>query len=66
MIVELFDPKSFNEGVDQIFFFVNLFQLDIISIHDFMDKMIASQNAFGSVVWLGLLCLRYGSSTITI
>ena len=66
MIIELVDPKSFSEGVGQILFLINLFQLDIISIHDFMDKMIASHNVFGSVVWLGLFYLHYDSSTITI
>ena len=42
VVVELFDTEGFNEGVIQILLFVNLLKINVTSINDLSDKVIAA------------------------
>ena len=41
MIFELFDTEGFSKWVGQILFFVDLRKLDVTSIHDLSDQVVA-------------------------
>ena len=41
-VIELFDPKSFGEGVGYILFSVNLLKLDVTLIYDLSYKVIVT------------------------
>ena len=66
MIFELLDSKGISEWVDLVLFFINLLKIDVTSINDLSNKMIAMQNMFGSLMGLEFLYLSYGSSAVTI
>ena len=66
MIIELFDFNGFGKWVGQILLSVDLLKVDITSIHDFSDKVVAAQNMLGALLELRLLGLSYGSGAVTV
>ena len=44
MVIELFSPESFSEGVGQVFLSIDLSKIDVTSIFDLSYKVIAMQH----------------------
>ena len=66
MIIELLDFESFSKWVGQILPPVDLLKVNIISIHDLLDKVIMVQNMFGALMGSRLLSLSNGSSIVAV
>ena len=48
------------------FFSIDLLKLNVISIHDLSDKVVAMQNMFGALMGFWLFDLSNGSSAIVV
>ena len=65
-VVELLHRNGFSEWVSQILLSVDLLKVDVTSIHDFSDAMVAAQNMLRPLVCLWFLRLSNGSRAITV
>ena len=66
MVVELLHRNGFSEWIDQVLLSVDLQKVDVTSIHNFLDEMVAAQNMLRPLVCLRLLHLSNGSRAITV
>ena len=66
VVVELLHRNGFSEWVSQVLLLVNLLKIDVTSIHNFLDEMVAAQNMLRPLVCLGFLRLSNGSRAVTV
>ena len=66
MIIELLDFEGFSKWVGEIFFSIDLLKIDVTSIHELTDKVMATQNVFDFLIKLKFLDLSYGTSAIIV
>ena len=66
VVVELLHCNGFSEWVGQVLLSVDLLKVDITSIHNFLDEMVAAQNMLHPLVCLGFLRLSNGSRAVTV
>ena len=66
MVVELLYHQGFSEGVGQVLLYVDLLKVDVTSIHDFSDEMVAMQNMLRPLVCLRFFRLSNGSRAVTV
>ena len=66
VVIELLHRKSFSEWVGQILLSVDLLKVDVTSIHNFSDEMVAVQNMLHPLVCLRFLRLSNGSRAVTV
>ena len=66
VVIELLHRNGFSEWVGQVLLFVDLLKVDVSSIHDFLDEIVAAQNMLHPLVCLWFLRLSNGSRAITV
>ena len=66
VVVELLHRNGFSEWVSQVLLPVDLLKIDVTSIHNFSDEMVAAQNMLRLLVCLWFLHLSNGSRAVTV
>ena len=65
VVVELLHRNGFSEWVSQVLLPIDLLKIDVTSIHNFPDEMVAAQNMLRPLVCLRFLRLSNGSRVVT-
>ena len=66
VIIELLDFESSSKWIGLVLIFIDLLNVDVTSIHNLSDKIIAIQNILDTLMGLQLLGLSNGYSTVTV
>ena len=64
--VKLFDSEGFGKSFGHIFFSIDLHKIDVASLHDLLDEVVASQNVLGAMMSSRLFRLSNGASTVIV
>ena len=66
VVVELLHRNGFSEWVSQVLLPIDLLKIDVTSIHNFSDELVAAQKMLHLLVCLWFLRLSNGSRAVTV
>ena len=66
MIIKLFETEGFSEWVSQVLLFIDFLKLNITSIHDLSDQVVAAQYMLGALIGLWFLHLNNGVNAVVV